>query len=333
MSAITPVRLALLGCGSIGRRHLENVRAMEGVFLEAAVDVREEAAAVFCREFEGRYHTTDPRYVFDDRNVDAVIICTHHDSHAFLAEQAAQAGKHILLEKPMALTAAECWSISETVAQANVKLSINFKFRFAPAVQQARELIKRPLMTVGHLCMEPLAEGSWVRDPVKGGGLILATACHVLDMVCWLNRSDPAVVYAESVPHQPDQGCNVSAATATLRFANGAIASLAMADAGENPYAGKWLHEVFDGKRSAVLYDHFRQVRFSGVQPEHYQATDSLKEDGTYGVLEDFVGSIREGRVPAISARDGIRATVLALSILKSLRSGLPETVRLDDRH
>jgi predicted dehydrogenase len=161
----------------------------------------------------------------------------------------------------------------------------------------------------------------WVRDPVRGGGLILATACHVLDMIYWLNDSEPVRVYAEG---QDD------AASATVRFANGAVASLLLADAGENAYAGKWLHEVFDGRRSALLYDHFRQVRFSGADLNHFAATDELRADGTYGVLEDFVCSIRTGRRPRITARDGIRATLLAVKIHESLRSGRPQEVRLD---
>jgi len=128
----------------------------------------------------------------------------------------------------------------------------------------------------------------------------------------------------------PEQGCNLTAVTATVRFGNGAIASLLLAEAGENGYVAKWLHEVFGGDRSAVLYDHFRQARFSGVALSHYAAEDELHADGTFGVLEDFVNSIRTGKKPVISATDGLRATRLAQAILKSVSSGKPQEFQSD---
>ena len=330
MSGLKPVRVACIGCGFIGRRHMENVAVMPGVQPYAFADVRPEAAEAFLREFGGNFATTEPAQVFEDPAVDAVIIATYHDSHTPLAVCAAAARKHILLEKPMALTVEECRRIQRAVSEAGVVCSINFKFRFAPAVLRTREVIPLPILTVGQLAMERTPTDFWVRDPVRGGGLIIATACHVLDMVCFLNRSEPVRVYAEAVP----QGAGpheVEAASATVRFASGAVASLGFADAGENPYTGKWLHQVFDGERSAVLYDHFCQVRFSGADLLHFAATDEIRADGTYGLLEDFVQSIRTGTEPSVGVRDGLRATLLASKITESLESGTAVEVKVND--
>ncbi len=320
-----PLQFALIGCGFIGRRHLENIAARSDVLLAATVDVREKAARALCHEFKGRYYSKQPEQVFEDRSIDAVLICTHHDSHTQLALSAAAHGKHILLEKPMALSVEESRQIATAASQAGITLTVNFKFRFAPAVLKVKELIRSPLAIHGQLAMERMPDEIWVRDPVRGGGLILATACHSLDMICWLADSQPVRVYAEGVPHLPEQGCNLTAVSATVRFANRAVASLLLAEAGENSYAGKWLHEVFGGNCSAVLYDHFRQARFSGVTLLHYAAENELHADGTFGVLEDFVHSIRTGKKPVITAADGTRATELAHAILKSVRNGQPE--------
>jgi len=328
---MTPLRVALIGCGFIGRRHLENVVVRDDIVLHATADVRQEAAREFCQEFGGQYYTADLDRVFEDREIDAIIVCTHHDSHTPLALRAAAAGKHILLEKPMALSTDECRRIAAAASQAGIALAVNFKFRFAPAVLRVKELIQRPIATHGQLSMEAMPEGIWVRDPVRGGGLILATACHALDMIYWLNESEPVRVHAEAVPSIPEQGCNVTAVTATVRFANGAIASLLLAEAGENDYLGKWLHQVFDGKRSAVLYEHFRQASFSGVEVPHFRADDEIRADGTFGVLDDFVLSIRTGKAPAIGARDGLRATLLAQKILTSLRTGSTQEISPDE--
>jgi predicted dehydrogenase len=288
----------------------------------AIADVNLAAAEAFQRDFGGRYATSEPARILEDPEVDAVIISTHHDSHTPLALQAAAAGKHILIEKPMALTVEECRRIVSAIESAKVTATVNFKFRMAPAVLMAKRIVPRPVATLGQLAMNPMPADIWVRDPIRGGGLILATACHVLDMIYWLNESEPVRIYADG---------ESDAAAVTVRFANNAVASLLLADAGENPYVGKWLHQIFDGQRSAVLYDHFHQARFSCAQLDHFAAPDDLRADGTYGVLEDFVFSIRAGRSPVITVRDGLRATLLATKILDSMRTGKPQEVRLDD--
>jgi predicted dehydrogenase len=319
---LKPLRIGCIGCGFIGRRHMENIEALDGVELGALADVNLTAAEAFQRQFGGRYATSEPQRIMDDPDVDAVIIATHHDSHMPLALEAAAAGKHILIEKPMALTVEECRRIMLAVEFSKLIATVNFKFRMAPAVLMAKRLVPRPVATFGQLAMNRMPDDIWVRDPVRGGGLILATACHALDMVYFLNESEPVRVYADG---------GKDAASVTVRFANGAIASLLLADEGENPYAGKWLHEIFDGRRSAVLYDHFRQVRFSGGELDHFSAPPDLRADGAYGVLENFVRSIEAARSPAITLRDGLRATLLAIKILDSIRSGKPQEVRRDD--
>jgi myo-inositol 2-dehydrogenase / D-chiro-inositol 1-dehydrogenase len=317
---VKPLRFACIGCGFIGQRHLRNLALMEGVAVRALVDT-DLARAQSLVSHGDAYATSDAAAAFSDPQVDAVVISTWHDTHANLAKAAAAAGKHILLEKPMALTLQECLEIARAAQQAGVVLSLDFKFRFTPAVLEVRKRIPQPVITHGQLAMARMNDDIWVRDPKRGGGLILATACHVLDMIYWLNHSEPVRVYAEG---------GSDAVSATVRFENGATASLLLADEGENPYAGKWLHEVFDGQRSAVLFDHFRQARFSGAEPEHFSDGNELLSDGTYGIMEDFVCSIRSGRQPVVTARDGIRATLFALRLLDSLRSGKPEELGLD---
>ena len=319
---MSAIRLACIGCGFIGRRHLENVAAIDGAQVHALVDVNQAAAEQFRRDFGGAYATAEAARVFDDPDVDAVIISTWHDSHEPLALAAAAAGKHILIEKPVALTVESCRRIDAAARQADVVLAVNFKFRCAPAVLEVKRAIPAPAITLGQLAMNPMPPDIWVRHPERGGGLILATACHVLDMIYWLNASEPVRVFADGTE---------DAASAVVRFANGATASLLLADQAENPYVGKWLHEVFDGRRSAVLYDHFRQARFCGVEPAHFAAPDPIRADGTYGVMEGFLRAIRTGSQPSAGGTDGIRATLLARRLIDSLRSGRAEEVRLDD--
>src|SRR5687768_4741506 len=100
MAALTA---ACIGCGGIATAHLRNALQMpEDIELRAYADIREEAAKRFLHEYGGVYYTTDSERIFRDDQIDLVLICTQHDSHMPLAVKAAEAGKHIFLEKPMA---------------------------------------------------------------------------------------------------------------------------------------------------------------------------------------------------------------------------------------
>lgn len=101
---MTSLEVAVIGCGGMGTRHAQHLARLPGVRLSAFVD-RDLQRARRLQALAGTGRaTTDPAEVFDDPRVQAVVIATHHDSHPALAIAAAQAGKHILIEKPLALT-------------------------------------------------------------------------------------------------------------------------------------------------------------------------------------------------------------------------------------
>ena len=321
------MRFACIGCGFIARRHLEHLVDMKGVSVRALADIDLQAAEAYQQEFGADYVTDSANRIFEDPNVDAVLICTRHDSHTPLSVEAAKAGKQILLEKPMALTVEECERIIGAVDNAGVTLAINYKFRFAPTVLEGKRQLGQPLLTVGQLAMDLTLNWTWAKDPVQGGGLLLGTACHVFDTAYWLNESEPVRVYAESVPTEPEDGCNVQAAVVTVRFANGAVASLSVSEAGETPHLGKWVFEVFDGTKAALFDNHFAQVWITDGDPEHLEWKGEAHSIGIAGILTDFVEAVETGRQPTVTGKDGLRATLLARRILASLQSGAPMDV------
>src|SRR5688572_1463430 len=97
------INLGLIGCGELARVHAECIQRIDGAGFVAFCDIAESAAIQLRDDFGGDYATTSPDKLLADPNIDAVYICTRHDSHASLAIAAARAGKHILIEKPLAL--------------------------------------------------------------------------------------------------------------------------------------------------------------------------------------------------------------------------------------
>jgi len=124
---MTELRLGLIGCGSIGRLHAECVTKIDGARWVACADTNETAATRAGHDFHTEYATDDPQKLIDDDTIDAIYICTRHDSHAPLAIAAANAGKHIFIEKPLALTMEACSRIREAVEAADLYLGAKEK--------------------------------------------------------------------------------------------------------------------------------------------------------------------------------------------------------------
>ena len=326
------INMALIGCGGMGRGHLRNARDVPELAFLGYVDAFEEAAARACQEFGGRYHTTDVDRVWRDDDIDAVLIATHHDSHTPLAIQAAEAGKHIFLEKPMALTIEECLAIEEAVDKAGVKLMIGFKFRFAPLVAKVKEMVSRPLVTVGQ-SLHPAMKG-WPLTPERGGGPVLSNGCHAFDLVYWLNESEPVRISAAggALTH-PEFGL-VDNAVVSVQFENGSIGAIIAGDSGDARYTSKFFFEVLDGQRTATLYERCHKAAFAGCEIDSLCVEDlppAARSDpeGTRAELQAWARCLLDDTASPVGPRDGTRATAMVLKAFEAIRSGKTQELKL----
>jgi len=254
-----------------------------------------------------------------DSEIDAVWICTQHDTHAQLAIAAAEAGKHVFVEKPLALTMAECQRVVEAVDVAGVVGMTGFKFRFFPAVQAARAFLQRPMLTVAHVIDDLWPTDFWANDPVKGGGNVLSEGCHIVDLVLHMHPSPAVRVYAEGGNRQHPSRAIVDTASLTLAFADGAVANVAIGDVGQPPHASKFALQQSDGQRSFSLYQRLNAlvVRADGKVVEH----PVYSEAGAAAIDAAFLQAIEQGSPSPCSIRAGHRATAVLLAAIESLRT------------
>ena len=148
---------ALVGCGSAGKSHAQWASSTPGIVIRGFCDTQADAARRFHEECGGEYHTTDPERIFTDPLVDIVSIATSHSSHADLAVAAFQAKKHLFLEKPMAMTTADCLRIYEAMKLAGTKLMLDFSIRFSGATQAIKRRLKASKVSHGQ-CMVARAD-------------------------------------------------------------------------------------------------------------------------------------------------------------------------------
>jgi predicted dehydrogenase len=321
------IRIAFVGCGAIAREHARALATIEDAEPFAYVDVDEASARGMLDEFGGAYSTTDAARAIADDAVDAVYICTWHDSHAPLVELAAAAAKPVVLEKPVAITLEDCHRICEAVERHGITLMTAFKLRFYPMVERARAFIERPIVSIAQIMDARWPDDFWAARPIVGGGNVLSQGPHAMDLLYHLNRSEPVSIYAEggTYTHAGDLVDNV---VATVRFANGSIASLAQGDSGQTPYLSKFSFQIVDGARSVHLHDRLKSgVFFDGT------TASTLHDDTELGMVEEnraFIRALRGEIAPPTSHRDGLRATLMALAAVEAARSGVPQELDAD---
>jgi polar amino acid transport system substrate-binding protein len=320
-----PLQVAIIGCGSMGETHARCLSQIEDVSVRAFCDAEESRAQKLRSSYGGVYATSDIDRVFADDEIAAIYVCTYHDTHAPLAIRAARARKHVMMEKPLALTLEECYQVGNEVEKSGITLMTGFKMRYYPAVARAKEFLPKPVVTIGQMMDGRWPDDFWANDPEKGGGNVLSQGCHTMDLVCYLNGSAPVRIHAEGGNFTHPGLQIVDNIVASIRFENGSVAGVTQGDSGQTPYVSKFSFQMTGGRRSVHLRNRLKTVTlFDG------EKTDEISDPEEYGFLEenrDFVRSLLSGTAPPITHVDGLRATLLILKAFESIRTGLPQTV------
>jgi predicted dehydrogenase len=314
------IRVGLIGCGNIGRVHAQCLSRISGAKIVAFADAHEPAAKALCEEFGGEYATGDPMRVLRDDRIDAVYICTRHDSHASLAIAAANAGKHLFLEKPVALTAAECVAVAEAVERAGVFAMPAFKLRFYSLVRRAKAFLPNPQVLVGQMMDQRWPDEAWAQDPVQGGANVLSQGCHTTDLLRYFAGVEAAEVFAAGgAMSHPGHPC-IDQCVATIRFAGGTVGSWVQGDAAMGEFTGKIFFQLFGHGRSVQLYNRLTAATFSDGDKTWTETAET--EEGFQLENDEFIAALNERRPPSLTLDDGIRAMEIVFAADRAIRTG-----------
>ena len=320
MSTPRIVRAAIVGCGSYGAEHAKFLSAYPGVKLVAVADIAAARAEEFKQKYGAGYATGDVAKIWADPDIDAVWICTQHHTHAPLAEAAAAAGKNFFLEKPLALTLADCNRIVAAVEKAGVIASSGFKLRFFPAVVAAKAFLPKPTLTMAQVIDDHWPSDFWANDPIQGGGNVLSQGCHMVDTVLHLHPTPPVRVYAAGGNrHHPTRDI-VDTASITLTFADGAVATVAVGDCGVPPHSSKFALQQSDGAKSFSLFNRLNSL----MTREDKKITEhpAHPEEGAAVIDAPFITAVAEGRPAPVSVQSARRTSAVVLAAIESIKSG-----------
>ena len=315
---------ALIGCGGIGLLHAQCVQQIDTISMVAYCDVDAARAQRTLDVYGGRYATTDVARIFADDSIQVVYICTQHDTHAEFCIRAARAGKHVLVEKPLALTVEACQAVGQAVAESGITLMTAFKMRYYSLVQKVRELIPQPLVVTMQMMDNRWPDDMWANDPIKGGGNVLSQGVHSCDILRYIAGSDPISVSAVGGNYYQPTGV-VDNMAAVYRFENGAVANLVQGDCHCPALVSKFYLQAFAENSVATLSARFCKLTYqeAGREPVHYEGSET-------GFLEEnraFVDALNSGQPAPVDHRDGLLATLMILQGFASIRTGQPQPI------
>ncbi len=274
--------------------------------------------------------TPDPHELLARPDVDAVIICSENAHHAEHAVAAAEAGKHILCEKPLATNADDAARMVAAAAARDVRLMTAFPCRFHPAARRTHAAIESG--SVGRVLAvngtnHGKNPGGWFVDPaLSGGGAITDHTVHVVDLLRWMTGQDVEDVYAESTSFDASLPCE-DGAILSLRFQD----FIATLDASwsrppSNPVWGDVTLEVI-GDGGVLSMDLFAQELTVVTERDRRVAHENWGDDMDRGLVRAFVECVRDDGEPAVTGVDGLRTVEVVEAAYRSVRSGRPERV------
>lgn len=336
------VHVCMIGAGRVGKNHSRSIthylpHAKCVALVDPAVEILNETA----NEFGYEYRFTSLEQALDKVAFDAVIITTPTFTHKDLAVQAAQAGKHIFLEKPMALNLTECDLIIEATHKNRVLLQIGFMRRFSPEFVAAAKRIEadeigQPMM-VKSLTHGPGLPPAWARDLKTSNGLLAEVNSHDWDSTRWLMNSDYERVYAEvanfkGAAHNIDVEHFYDNALVNIRFQNGGLGSISGIcpcgygyDARMEIVGEKGIMQIGELKGQAVV---ICTNRDQGLITPIFRTWPERFEWGYIHELEHFITCIQTGSQPRVTGEDGRWAVAGVLAATKSMLEERPVYIK-----
>ncbi len=354
-SATEKLGTAIIGLGKVARTHAEALRAVPRSRF-VAVQTRDPSKAA---EFHAQYGVltyTSLEEMLADPDVQVVTICTPHPLHAEQAIMAANAGKHVLVEKPMATTVADCDRMIQAARRAGVKLGVISQRRFYPPVLRVKEAIEAG--KIGEPVLGVLMMFGW-RSPEyygmddwrgtwrgEGGGVLVNQAVHQLDLLQWMMGPVAELFgYAENLNHPYIEVEDT--ALAVLRFRNGALGNIVVSNAQRPGMYGKIHIHGRSGASVGVqteggssfiagvtgeveppvndLWTVLGEEHLLGEWQEEDRATArSIDTMSYYHYLQiaEFIDAVLENREPAVNGEEGRKAVEIFEAIYRSHRTG-----------
>lgn len=335
---MSEIGFGIVGGGMIGAVQAAAIQQIGGAKLLAVCGRDENKAEEFAAKFGCAAYTDYDKFL-QHPGLQIVNICTPSGTHAELGIRAAEAGKHVLVEKPIEINLERADALIAACDKAGVKLGVIFQSRFLPAVQRIKQAIDEgrlgklmlgDALVKWYRAPEYYAPGSW-RGTLKmdGGGALINQAIHTVDLLCWMMgpaESAFAMKAALRYPHIEAEDTLVG----TVKFQNGALGVVQAATSAKPGFKRRL---EISGERGTVILDGdaISVWAIDGEDSnlgEAEQLTDgsanpaAISNEGHRRQIEDMMHAVIENRAPMIDGREGRKSLELVVALYEAANEG-----------
>jgi predicted dehydrogenase/threonine dehydrogenase-like Zn-dependent dehydrogenase len=264
--------------------------------------------------------TTDNSIIFEDKDVDLVMITTRHNSHSKLVIESLLKGKNVFVEKPLALNSKELDQIIEAYNLSGKSLTVGFNRRFAPLAIQMKSALgstDSPMNIIATMNAGFIPSKSWVHDMEIGGGRIIGEACHFIDLITFLSSSKVKAVCMNSMGINSKE--NTDNASILLKYENGTNAVINYFSNGSKAYSKERI-EIFHQDRTLVM-DNWRKLNGYGFKK--FNSSSSSQDKGHQNQFKLLINSIQKGGDQIIPFDEIVNTTKASLAAIESLKNGV----------
>lgn len=335
------VRYGIIGCGHIAKKHVSAIQAVENAKLVAVCDTNEERLKEFAVDGVKGYLSFDEMLKTD---IDVVCICTPSGLHADLTIQAAEAKKHVIVEKPMALNLEDADRMIDACERNGVKMAVVHPNRFRPAIAELKKQVDQGAFgKIGHANATVrwnrnqayYDQAPWRGTKAMDGGVLMNQAIHNMDLLLWMmgELEEVSTFDATRIRNIEAEDTSVS----ILKFKSGVLGIL---EAAVTIYP-KNLEEslsIFGEKGTAIVggptANWIKHWQFEGVtEKDAEQLKQNIEKDpfgvpGHQCIIQDMTDAVQEDRTPVVSGKEGREALAFVVACQLSAETGKP--VRLD---
>lgn len=317
------INVGIAGASSFAQGvHLPNLNAFSNDYKIHAIMSRTGSNALsVAKQYEATFGTTDYSELLDDETIDLILIATRHDLHASMTLEALKAGKHVFVEKPLALNSQELKSIEDFYLEHpnGPLLMVGFNRRFSPIFQEVKKQIQDTttpilvnyVMNAGYIPLD-----HWVQSS-EGGGRNLGEACHIYDLFNALcNGESVASVNVSAINPASGQWLANDNFVATVKYGNGSVCTLTYTSMGHNSHPKERMEIFFDGK--VMLMEDYKTLSILGKKSAGWHSKSVQK--GQKEELQALADSLLRGMPWPITLEDQFQATEISLKVEEQIK-------------
>lgn len=275
------------------------------------------SSTAMAQKFGFSHSTTNYKEILADQEVDLLLITTRHNLHASMSIESLRAGKHVFVEKPLALSTDELESVIEAQQASGKTITVGFNRRFSPHAEKMKSLLgTAPMNIIATMNAGFIPSNVWIHDLKVGGGRIVGEACHFIDLITFLTGSKVKAVCMNAMGVNPEE--NTDNATLLLQYENGSTGVINYFSNGSKAYAKERV-EVYSQERTLVM-DNFRKTEGFGFKG--FSKLKTSLDKGHKNQFHSLIDRIQNGGAPLIPMEDLINTSKASFAAIESLKTG-----------